>query len=110
MAEINYTWEFPRLECVPHESGMYNVVKIVHWRLTGDDGTYKKTSYSTVSFPSPSASDFVPYENLTKSMVEGWVTESLEASGYLQGIKDGIAQAIADQHEPSIVTPPLPWS
>lgn len=31
---ITYKWEFPALDCAPLESGLADVIKTIHWRIT----------------------------------------------------------------------------
>ena len=77
-------------------------VTVAHWRVTdtemsGDD-TYAASSYGTCSFtPDPSASDFVPYADLTESTVLGWVFSEVNKSG----IEASLTAQVAEQKNPT---------
>lgn len=107
---ITYNWVISKLECKPHEGDVADVVVNVHWTLEGTDGEYTANVYGTVSTkPYEPGEPFTPYEDLTKEQVVGWVEEALGAE-QVQQYKDNIAGQIANQINPPIVTPPLPWA
>ena len=70
--------------------------------------TYTNNIYNTATFTPPQAGDanFVPYNQLTQAQVLGWVYEN--------GVNQTAVQAaldtnIANQVNPPVVNPPLPW-
>lgn len=103
-------WVISQLECKIQEGDLQEVVYIIHYRrqATEVDGdkTYSAETYSTVSLPAPDPSDFTPYEDLTKAQVEGWLDELLPVSD----IDASLDSQIELQKNPTINTPPLPWS
>lgn len=106
---ITYTWQIPQLDCMPSKDGLTNVVKTVHWRLVGTDGTYNSLSYGSQAFPRPDSADFIPYEDLTEEIVASWVESSLKDQGLWESVSGGIARRIEEQKNPPIVTPQVPW-
>ena len=71
------TWTISTLEHNTADGG----VIVAHWRVndseTVGDDTYSASAYGTVGFtPDPSADDYVPYEDLTESVVLGWCWEN----------------------------------
>jgi hypothetical protein len=89
---INYSWEFPSVECVPSENGMTDVVRIVHWRLTASEA--KTGDFPSGSVPywtsdrigmaelgSPNSSGFIEFSQISKDDIIGWVTDKLTQSG-----------------------------
>ena len=71
------TWTISTMEHNTTDGG----VIVAHWRVTdsetvgtGDDAvTYSASSYGSCTFvPDSSADDFVPYADLTESVVLGW--------------------------------------
>jgi hypothetical protein len=54
-------------------------------------------------------STFTPYANLTEAQVIGWVKNALGEES-VTGYETKVAQQIADQINPPVVTPQLPWS
>ena len=100
-----YTWTVTQMDCYPQEAGNTDVVFTVHWTCAGTDGTYNASIYSTCSVPTPSGT-FTPYDQLTQSPVLGWIY----ANGVDQTATEAaVGQQIANQINPPVVTPPLPW-
>ena len=107
---ITYNWIIESMDVVPQEGTLTNVVSVIHWRRKGTevDGnkTYTAEVYSTYNCPSPSPTDFTAYPDLTQAQVEGWLNAGLDVTS----IDANIATQIANQKNPPIVTPPLPWN
>lgn len=104
---ITYTWIISQLDCIPSEDGYQNVVQTVHWRLRGVDGGHSAEVYGSVALPGP-GQPFTSYTDLTQDQVVGWVETALGPEQVLE-YQANIAQQIASQINPPIVTPPLPW-
>lgn len=104
-----YTWVIEQMDCVPQEDGQTDVVMTVHWRQNATDGTYNATAYGTVGLTYTPGSPFTPYADLTQQQVIGWVEEALGPEQCAQ-ITASLAQQLADQVTPPVVTPPLPWA
>jgi len=85
-------------------------VIVAHWRVTEEetvgDNTYSASAYGTCSFtPDASASDFVPYADLTESVVLGWCW----ANGVDQTeVEASLAANIAEQKNP-VTEDGVPW-
>jgi hypothetical protein len=102
---MNITWNISRLDCYPEKDGDTDVVFTVHWQCNGADGDYAASVYSTCSLPAPS-SPFTPYAGLTLDQVLGWVW----ANGVDKDATEAaVEQQIANQKNPPVVAPPLPW-
>jgi len=108
----NYFWTINPLECYPTSSGETDVVFTAHWQLHANeevDGIlYNATSIGTQPIPLHSGSAFIPFEELTLPLVQGWVEESM-GPDQVQAIKDNLAQQIANQINPPVVTLQSPW-
>ena len=84
-------------------------VIVAHWRVTeeetvGDD-TFSASAYGTCSFtPDASASDFVPYADLTESVVLGWVWDSMDKDA----VEASLTANIAEQKNP-VTEDGVPW-
>jgi hypothetical protein len=103
---ITYTWSISRLDCAPSENGLTNIVKIIHWTLTGVDENGVSSSMSNsypLSTPSPEA--FTDYSTLTQETVISWLESNLDV-GY---IKTRLSNEISSQYNPPITSLPLPW-
>jgi len=100
------TWLIEALDCKPTEGSLTDVVITAHWRCNGTDATFNATVYSTCSFSQP-GEPFTPYVDLTEEQVLGWCW----ASGVSKDATEAnIDTQIANQVNPPVVTPPLPWS
>lgn len=103
------TWQISQLEVRNTEGQLNDVVIIVHYRrqATEVDGdkTYFAETYSTVNLPAPDPADFVPYNELTKAQVEGWLDQVLPVAD----IDASLDAQIEKQKHPETSTPALPW-
>jgi hypothetical protein len=107
-----YFWTINPLECYPTASGESDVVFTAHWQLHAqeivNEVTYSAASIGTAAVPLHSGSAFTPFEQLTLDQVTGWVEESL-GTGSVDAMKEGLAQQIANQIVPPVVTLQSPW-
>ena len=106
---ITNTWAVVQMDCYPEHGGETDVVFTVHWTLTGTDGTYVGSVYGSVGVSLDEGATFTPYEDLTEAQVVGWVQDALGAE-QVASYEANVAQQIADQIDPPVVTPPLPWA
>lgn len=104
-----YTWTINAMDCYPQHDGETDVVFTVHWTLNGTDGTYNGSVYGTVGVTYDASAPFTPYADLTQNQVVGWVEAALGAE-QVASLEANIATQIANQANPPVVTPPLPWS
>lgn len=108
MADITYTWKIERLDCYPTLETFENVVSTVHWRLFAVAEGFQASAYGSVTLDTADMSPFTPYEELTEAQVAGWVQAEL-GPDVVATYEQTLAQNIADQRAPPIVSPPLPW-
>jgi len=106
---ITNTWVIGQMDCYPQSEGQTDVVFTVHWRVNATNGTYNATSYGTVGVTYVAGSPYTPYADLTQDQVVGWVQGSMGAE-QVASIEAGLATNIANQVNPPVVTPKLPWS
>jgi hypothetical protein len=105
MNTISINWIIERLLVKPTEGTLTDVVITADWRCNGTDGTYSGTCYGSASFQPPSGS-FTPYEDLTEQQVLGWCySNGVDQSA----IEANVSAQIADQINPPVIAPPLPW-
>lgn len=99
------TWLIEAMDCKPTEGSLTDVVITAHWRCNGTDGTFNGTVYGTCGFTQP-GEPFTPFDQLTEEQVLGWCW----ASGVDKDATEAnVDTQIANQVNPPIVTPPLPW-
>lgn len=106
---ITNTWSVSQMDCYPTYEGETDVVFTVHWLLTATDGTYVGSAYGSCGVTLDEGSTFTPYADLTQDQVIGWVQAALGAE-QVAAFEANVAQQIADQINPPVVTPPLPWA
>ena len=103
---ITYTWSISKLDCAPSENGLTDVVKVIHWTLTGQDEKRGSASMSnSYPLPSPSPEAFTDYSTLTEATVISWLESNLDV-GYIKTI---LSNEIVSQYNPPITSLPLPW-
>ena len=108
MAVVN-TWSVVQLDAYPEAEGQSDVVFCVHWRLDGVDGEHTGGVYGSAGLTLDPEETYVPYADLTEAQVIGWVQAALGEEA-VTGYEANVAQQIADQINPPVVSPALPWS
>ena len=107
---ITNTWNIVAMNCKPDVNGMLDYVVTAHWALSATDGTYTGSVYGTASFEvDPAKSNYVPYANLTLDQVIAW-TQAAVGTEQVASYEKSVADQIEAQINPTIVTPPLPWT
>ena len=106
----NYKWVVSSLDAYPKDAeGLTDVICVIHWRYQAEqvenDKTYFAEVYGTLSVPAPDPADFVPYDQVTELMVEGWLNSGLPVAD----LDANLDSQINDQINPKIITLPLPW-
>lgn len=106
---ITNTWNVVRLDAYPEYEGQDDVVVTAHWTLTGDDGVgHTGRVYGTQAVSLVITDGFTPFADLTEAEVLGWVHEAMGVTR-VAALQANVAQQIADQINPPVVSPPLPW-
>ena len=102
---MDISWIIERLLVKPTEGTLTDVVITADWRCNGTQDQYSGTCYGSASF-APPTEGFTPYPDLTEAQVLGWCY----ANGVDQtAIEANVSAQIADQINPPIIAPPLPW-
>jgi hypothetical protein len=106
---IDYNWNFNPLESYPTASGETDVVFLVHWQLYATTGSYVAANIGTQAVAAfESGSTFIPFNELTKDIVYGWVTSSM-ASGSVDAMYASLATNIENQINPPVLIQQAPW-
>ena len=106
---ITNTWAVVQMDAYPEYEGETDVVFTVHWTLNGTDGTYAGSVYGSQGITLVEGATFTPYADLTEAQVIGWVKDALGEES-VTSYEANVAQQIANQINPPVVTPQLPWS
>jgi hypothetical protein len=103
---VTYQWVVNQLDTAPTADGLTDVVVVVHWTRTAQDGEINVSSYGTMGCETPSATDFTAYPDLTQAQVEFWLDAGLQ----VEEIDLGLQKQIDNIVTPKIVVLPLPWA
>jgi hypothetical protein len=107
--ENNYAWKINALDAYPTQSGQTDVIYGVHWSIIASTGSFSVDVYGVQSVsPYVSGNQFIPYSQLTKDTVVGWVTGSMGEERYNQIISQ-LDIRLQDLKTPSTVVLPAPW-
>ena len=92
---MEYTWEISALECKIKEGDLNDVIYTVHWRLGTSNGLkdkeeIKTDTYGSLILESPTAADFVPYDQITKEQVIGWLESKLDVDALKEALNEQI--------------------
>lgn len=102
-------WTISALECIPQEGDMTDIVIVCHWRRGAkevvNDKEYFGDTYGAASLPKPEGA-FTPYSELTEAQVCGWLEQILDVAS----LDASLDAQIANQINPPVITPPLPWN
>ena len=111
--EIKYEWIVSQMNCQIKEGELTNIVNMVHWRRTatqgveGEIGYYFADVYGALPITNPDPDDFIPYDQLTKADVDGWLDEMTDPTP--QELDENLAANIELQINPVEETLPLPF-
>ena len=102
---IIHNWEISNIERLDSN----DVITLIYWRCLSNKGEYlaKKVGELTLT-GSPSNEGFIPFENITEEIVQGWVTSNVDKSFYENLNTEDINEIEALDTEPSI-SEGLPW-
>jgi hypothetical protein len=112
-----YTWIVEQMDCYPTYESQTNVVFTVHWRcnatsdqtqvVNGQTVPYTANIYGTRGLTYTAGSPYTPYAQLTQQQVLEWIWANNVDQNATQTALDGM---IANQINPPVVSPALPWS
>ena len=100
-----FTWVISQLDSIPSLDGMDKVISTIHWRAQKSHEGFTADTYGALSVDAPHEASFTPYDEVTKEMVEGWLTAGLDS----EAIEANLDAQIENFLNPPIVAYPLPW-
>ena len=103
---IVYTWSFPQFEVAPSSDGLTDIVRVIHWRVDGNDGTFGAGAYGTVALGAPDPASFTPYADIT----EQWAIDAVTANIDFAAIEAAITGEINKKHNPPVVPMAPPFA
>ena len=100
-----FTWGIAQLE--RHTAD--GVVYTCHYTINANDGTYGSSAYGSVGLEQPDPDNIIPFADLTKDLVIGWVQEKLGGDEKVAEIEAALQAQLDEQHAPTKAQG-LPWS
>ena len=79
-----YTWKINQLDAKINEDGLENVIYTIHWSYFATDDSEQPIQVSligTLSVKYNEGDPFIPYADLTKDEVIGWLDAGLDVEG-----------------------------
>lgn len=121
---IDYSWDFHSVDCIPSESGLSDIVKVVHWRLnasepktgdaaTGTNATWNSFRIGMTELDPADTGNFIPFDQISKQVITDWVVNKLSQSGIyspkttLEYFQEQLQVDIELQKNPPIITKQL---
>lgn len=100
-----FTWIISQLDSSPSLNGLDKVIRTIHYRATKTQDGYSVENYGALGMAEPHESSFIPYESVTKSMVENWLNEGCD----LESIEADLDAQLDYLINKPIVKYDLPW-
>jgi hypothetical protein len=98
-----------QLDSIPSLDGMDKVISTIHYRAQKqyeeDVIHFTADYYNLLKVEAPHEASFTPYDEVTKEMVEGWLTALLDC----EAIEANLDAQIENFLNPPIVNYGLPW-
>lgn len=104
---MKYEWTVNKIDVKPHFQNLENFVYIIYWDyIANNESGFTSSINGFTEFNSEVDSDtYIPYENITKDIVDHWLNTSTNVN-QLQSI---LNKKIEDLINPPIINLPLPW-
>lgn len=114
-----FNWVISSLDSIPSLDGMDKVISVIHYRAQKEyyqeaqdknpilaPLLFTADTYGALAVGTPHEASFTPYDEVTKEMVEGWLTEGLDC----EAIEANLDSQIQNFLNPPIVAYALPWN
>jgi hypothetical protein len=102
-------WDITSLDCYPIKDNLKDVVFCVHWYLTATNGDYSASAYGQQNIFTKDISTFIPYKDLQKDQVIGWLKESI-GQEKIHEYELNLTEKIKEKQNPKIISFDLPWT
>jgi hypothetical protein len=97
---MEFTWNVVQMDRLTSDG----FVVTVHYTVNAVDGDYTASTYGTVGYTEQPDEQYIPYAELTESVVVGWVKDSLGQAT----VEESLAAQIEAQQNP-VQLSGLPW-
>jgi hypothetical protein len=96
-----FSWNIANLERETFDGYVFTA----HYTIDANDGTYSAGAYGSIGLERPET--LIPYSNLTKELVVGWVKDKL-GTEQVEAIEAALQAQLDEQHAPSRASG-VPW-
>ena len=100
---ITTTWNITQLDRETADGFGFTA----HYTVDSSDGTYASNAYGSVGFERPET--LIPYADLTKEVVIGWVKEAIGGADKVAEIESALQTLLGEQKSPTKASG-TPWS
>jgi hypothetical protein len=105
---MNIIWKILKLECIPSQNGLDNIIVNVHFKYIGEkliNGiTYSGSATEIIALDEPDINNFTPLDNITKEQVISWAENKIDTfalNTYLNNsIESQLKQSLIDVELP----------
>jgi hypothetical protein len=96
-----FSWNIANLERETSDGYVFTA----HYTVDANDGTYSAGAYGSIGLERPET--LIPYSDLTKELVVGWVKDKL-GTEQVESIEATLQSQLDEQHAPSKAAG-VPW-
>jgi hypothetical protein len=97
-----FSWDIANLERETSDGYVFTA----HYTVDANDGTYSAGAYGSIGLERPET--LIPYSDLTKELVIGWVKDKL-GTEQVEAIEAALQSQLNEQHAPSKASG-IPWN
>ena len=105
------TWTIDSLDSTKSQSGLSDVVNVIHWRATDSETVSGVVNYATrygsVGLAEPDSKDFTEYTKITEDNAVAWAKAAL-GSDYTTAVENNIAAELSTKKTPTTISG-VPW-
>jgi len=102
-------FEIRELIVAPTENSLTDVVKIISWCYTLEEGEHRVSVKGSTEVPPPSSESFIEFNSLTKEQVIGWVREKV-GEEKLAEYNVALSEKMENLKHPKLVSKLPNWS
>jgi len=99
-----FTWDIAQLERTVSDGIVYTA----HYTIAATDGIYSASAYGSIGLEQPDPDDIIPFADLTKDLVIGWVQEKLGGDEKVEEIETQLQAQLDEQAAPTKAQG-VPW-
>lgn len=99
-----FSWNIATMERTLSDGIVYTL----HYTVEAFDGTYRSSAYGSIGLEAPEGDEAIPYANLTKAIVLGWLLDKFGEEKVAE-IQGALQAQIDEQKAPTKGTG-TPWA